>query len=132
MKQFSRLATVVVLMGLLAGTRSVQAGLITYSFTGTASGKVGGVSFSDAPLDVELFGDTSHVESPAAGFFTNHSSSATISIGGFGSGAFTFGKLVFVNQNLKKVGFSEALAQGFDLVDIGASGAGLESYDLKT
>ncbi len=80
-----------VLAAVLCSGAVAQAGPITYSLTATASGTLGGSSFTNALVTVTLSGDTANVvpgPAPYTDIVTN-SGTATVSVAGLGIGIFT-------------------------------------------
>jgi PEP-CTERM motif len=70
----------------------------TYTFTGTASGTIGGTAFSDATLTVTATGDISSVDFTSPTYFLYlPGGSSTFTISGIGSGTFTDETDVFDN-----------------------------------
>lgn len=77
--------------GLFCSVTQVQAGPISYSLTTTASGTLGGKSFTNALVTVTLTGDTANVApgpAPFADVLVNPGS-ATVSVSGFATATFT-------------------------------------------
>lgn len=114
-------------VALLAAAASASAIPLTYVFTGSASGDLGGSSFSDAAITVTLASDTTSASTVTA---------ASITIAGFGTSSFTAASGYFfynpsfsagspTNQGQPGVGF------GFGTPDlIGVTGAALAGYTL--
>lgn len=117
-------------MGALLSS-AVQAALITYTFTGIASGTLGRAAYSDQALTVVIQGDTSNVSGDVFGPKTPVIISGLtniITLGALLSDSITNGGLyVFNNQTSNVVGFGSN-ASG-DLINIGPD-ASLQTYDL--
>ena len=75
---------------LLLLTPAAFATQMVYTFTGTATGTVGGTAFTNAELTVSVSADSSTVGNSQGSYFVNATASNTaIYIGGVGSGGFT-------------------------------------------
>ncbi|HEY8100208.1 MAG TPA: PEP-CTERM sorting domain-containing protein [Burkholderiaceae bacterium] len=99
------LCGLVVALGIVA---QVNATPITFSFWGTATGSLGGQSFTDAAFSVTSLADTNNVHHnyiPGVDYvYANHSS---ISIAGFGLADFTIAITDLVNRNIGAFLFSD-------------------------
>ena len=62
---------------------------ITFEISATASGQIGGVSFSDALVQLKGNGDTAAVVDLAGGFFAVALSNSTVTISGVGTATIT-------------------------------------------
>ena len=73
---------------------------ITYTYTSTATGTIGGTPFTNATLTLSVTLDTGNVTNPG-GFFQNlyGANIATFSISGVGSGTLSSTGAIFLNQN---------------------------------
>jgi len=89
----------VVLASALTGAAafSVAAAPITYQEELTASGTLGGQSFSNADVVITQVSDTANVTNGGGGFFFNHGGTTTILIPGLGTATFTDETGAFVN-----------------------------------
>ena len=96
-----RVVSQVVVLALMAG--AAQAAPISYIFTGTGSGAIGQVSFSDVLVTVVATGDTDDVSGGDVLF--NQNIASTVSIGGVGTFSISNETYVFDNQPDEKVGF---------------------------
>jgi hypothetical protein len=74
---------------LLVFTRVADAGLITYTETATASGKLGSDSFSSALITFSGTGDTSGITQPIGGLYVLDLQSLNVSVAGVGSATLT-------------------------------------------
>lgn len=89
------------LAGLLVAAPESYATPITFTVQGTASGTVGGVSFSNEAFTITQTSDTSLVSSYSGytvDYSTPYASGATMSITGFGSGTISTQTQIFDNQ----------------------------------
>ena len=100
---------------------------ITYTLETTASGSLGGTSFTDAMVILSMTNNTTNVTNSAPGDFENVGTE-TVSIGGGTAVTFTDLTQVFSTQSVSTVGFEDLVLDDI-LGDIDASFA---SYDLKT
>lgn len=95
-----------------------QAAPITYSFTGTASGTLGGTAFNDKSFTITGAGDTDVLKPFGPGIYLLALQSVSVAVDGLGSGlavnAFNF----FVNQTVSEVGLLENLSG--DVFDVSA------------
>jgi len=82
-----------------------NADTVTYFFTGTASGTLDGVGFSDALLTVTAVGDTGNVSFNSGIYRIDSFSSVQIFISGFGTMDVLGTSYVFDNQNFGVAGF---------------------------
>jgi hypothetical protein len=73
-------------------------GPITYTFTTTATGTLGGTPFTDASIVITASGDTSNITNPFANLFRFTDPAATINISGVGLATFTDLSSVVDNQ----------------------------------
>jgi hypothetical protein len=112
MKGMNRAALVVIWVCLIS-IKSFAAPIV-FTHSGTGSGFIGGLSFSDSAFTITAVGDTSAVTGFFGGYFINHTS-ASISIEGAGDFHFTSSTRTFVNNHLALVGFSRAGMEGLDL-----------------
>jgi hypothetical protein len=113
---------------LFCGARQANADAITYTESGTATGSIGATNFTDALVTITFAGDMTDV-SGASGLFTNPVGTATVTIAGIGSAAFTDSLYVFVNQPYSVVGISDSTLD--DILDIFGNSA-FSTYGLTT
>ena len=113
---------------LFCGARRANADAITYTETGTATGSIGATNFTTALVTITFAGDTSNV-SGASGLFSNPVGTATVTIGGIGTFAFTDSLYVFDNQPFSVVGISDSTLN--DILDTIGSPA-FSTYDLTS
>src|ERR1700722_4913005 len=79
-----------VVVALSSLTSLVASPIGTYTFTGTASGTIAGVAFSDATLTVTASGDVGGVAFTSPSYFLDFAAgTASFDISGIGSGAFS-------------------------------------------
>jgi hypothetical protein len=91
-------------IGLLAST--AFASPIEFIHTGSGSGSINGVSFSQAAFTIDDFADTTAVQACGAQCLLVNDTSASITISGVGSFTFVTPTHTFVNNGLDLVGFS--------------------------
>jgi PEP-CTERM motif len=105
---------------------------VTFTYTGSASGTVGSMSFSNAAFTISAVGDTANRQTfntnGFTGFFIDHSS-VTISIAGIGVLQVTTGTRTFVNNSISMIGLSRAGINGSDLYDF-AQVPGASTWDM--
>src|SRR5436309_5139359 len=91
-----------VVLGMIVGGASVCAAPVTITFTGTATGTVGGTPFTNAAITVTVSGDTSNVANVGGGSFSlpYAANAAAFTISGIGSGTFTNSGSINANQNV--------------------------------
>jgi len=111
-----------------------SASSITYTFQGTGTGDLGGVSFVSTLFTITVEGDTGNVEYLGNGVFSNPALSSHIAIQGFQPASFITATRVFdagvVNKHfVDTLGFSRA-PNAADLLDL--PNAAFLSYDLAT
>jgi len=105
------------------------AGPITYTESATASGSLGGSSFTNALVTVKLDGDTANVVSGGGGFFTNSVGTFTVNVVGIGTAALTApGAEVFVNQTFAPA--AAGFGAGSSILD--TLNSSLSTYALTT
>jgi PEP-CTERM motif len=100
---------------------------ITYTLETTASGSLGGTSFTDATVILSMTNNTTNVTNSPSGFF-NNVGTVTVSVGGGTAVTFTNSTQIFSAQSVFTVGFDDADVG--DIVD--NAGAPFATYDLKT
>jgi len=110
-----------------------HAALITYTFTGIASGLLNDNSFSNQAFTIVIRGDTANVSTSIFNSGTPAIKLAltnTITIGALLSGSISDGGLyVFNNQTIQTVGFGSN--NHADLIDLGPDSS-LATYDLAS
>jgi len=120
------LATVVGLAG------QGQAAFITYTFSGTGTGDLGGSGFSNAPFRVTIQGDTTDISLLEPGILDIVNLPATIEIAGLGVAAFSNPVYVFNNQTNRVVGFGDYSFMDFQGDFWGQFSSPLATYGLDT
>jgi hypothetical protein len=123
------LATVAVL---LCGARQANADGITYTESDTATGSIGLINFTNALVTLTFVGDTSNVTNPLPGVFENTGGTATVTIFGIGTFAFTNAIGVFDNQGVSTAGISEVRGGGTFVDILDTSNLAFATYDLRT
>jgi hypothetical protein len=124
----TNLILVAVAVLLFCGARQANADAITYTESGTATGSIGLTNFTNALVTITFAGDTSNV-SEVSGLFSNPVGTATVTIGGIGTFAFTDSLYVFDNQPYSVAGISDSTLD--DILDTISSSA-LSTYGLTT
>jgi hypothetical protein len=114
-------------MVLVGASLSANASPIQFIFTGTGSGSLGDVEFSDAAFVLTEFGDTASRRSCGDGCTFIDSVSATVSLSGIGIFDFVTGTRTFDYTGL--IGFSRAGAGGLDLYNVFDVGP---AYDMAS
>ena len=128
-KPFAALSRVAAGVALFAAAASAHAIPLTYIFTGSATGDLGGASFTNAAITVTLASDTTSASTLTA---------ASISIAGFGTSSFTASSGYFFYNPSFSAGSASNVGQpgvgfGFGTPDlIGVTGAALAGYTLGT
>jgi hypothetical protein len=117
-----------VLLAILLAPSLGRAEMITYTFSGTGSGKLGTNSFSDASFVLTAFADTTNVTHNAQLVYQVPNSSVTIFVSGLNSATFTIPTTTFDNQNNPHAGISDP---HFDSPLVVADPA-FAHYDLTT
>jgi len=114
---------------LLLGAQSASADEITYTFQGTASGSIGGTSFTDSVFTITITADTNNISqftmgcSPTAcTIFDVAAAAATLSVDGMTT-TITSPIGVFDNQTVDVLGLSRITGPGM-------SGLGMDLLDL--
>jgi hypothetical protein len=81
---------------------------VTYTFSGTGSGDVGGAAFNNAPFTIAVSADTASIVNPAPGVYFLNDMASTIAIGGFSLATFNGidGNSIFANNGTSTAAFS--------------------------
>ena len=79
---------------------------IRYTVTDTASGTLGGVSFTNQTIAVSFLGDTTGVTG-SGGFFENIAGTGTVKIDGLSTATFTGPVDFFINQSAPAAGIAD-------------------------
>lgn len=93
---------------------------ITFIHTGSGSGVIGGLTFSDLDFIITAVGDTDDrvvLPNPATGWAIEHAS-ANIEIVGLGTFGFNIATRTFLNTDLNTVGFSRSELGGLEGSDL--------------
>ncbi|MGO9230636.1 MAG: hypothetical protein ACLQKA_15705 [Bryobacteraceae bacterium] len=113
---------------LSAGVVFGQTGV--YTFTGTASGTVGGTPFTNATLTVTSTGNVSAVSCTGGTCELNVAAGASsFTISGIGSGTFSGASYVFDNQNFGLAGFGVG-TDDIQIYDSSIGSAAFATYNL--
>ena len=91
---------------LIGGVGPAKAEFITFTESSTATGSLGGTTFTDALLTITSTGDTTQLQNPSLGFYAIDSLTANVTVAGVGSGSFTVATYVFSNQSTPGVGIA--------------------------
>lgn len=113
----------------LMSPASVKAAPIMYQYSAIASGFLGGSPFVDDPVTITAIGDTTLVTESLPGIFFNDAS-ATVTVTGIGSGAFTNATVAVANQNFVQVGVSDRDQN--QAILFSRSNPAYATYDLTT
>jgi PEP-CTERM motif len=100
---------------------------VTYTIEATASGSLGGTSFTDATVILSMTNNTTNVTNSAPGDFENVGT-VTVSIGGGTAVTFTDPTQVFSTKSVSAVGFEDLVVD--DILD--SISTSFATYDLKT
>jgi hypothetical protein len=93
-------------------------GLAAYTMSGTASGTLNGIAFTNAAVTVQGIGDPALI-TQAGGIFCNHLSSLSFNISGTGAGIVTDPFGIFGNPSVQAVGFERGVGcSSSDWLDI--------------
>ncbi len=87
---------------------------ITFTFTGSGTGTIGDVGFTDAGFVITAFGDTANRQALWDGYFIDHDS-ASINIDNVGAYDIQTGTRTFMNNATSTFGFSRSGLDGLDL-----------------
>jgi hypothetical protein len=118
---------VLAVLGLVAATVGrAGADPITYTESVTASGSLGGTSFTDALVTLTAMGDTGSITNPVPGIFVVPVT-ATVDVAGIGTADLTQSLVVFANQNNN---FDGVEAPTGDILDTG--NPAFATYALST
>jgi hypothetical protein len=126
-----KLRIAVIVASIAASAAAAHAERITYIFSGTASGVIGGIlGFIDEPFNVTLVGDTGNVTSGGTEWFNR--GSATFNVDGFaGTFAGVFNEAIVNNDpGSPRAAFGQF--QNPDFVAEALQNAAFETYDLTT
>lgn len=94
-------------VGLLAGPVIANAASIAYTWSGTGSGRLGDVGFSDAQFTLSMVADTGTVFDPGSGVLRNPAVTASVNIAGIGSAALSNAIFAVYNPILGSAGISD-------------------------
>jgi PEP-CTERM motif len=116
------------LAAFLGGSGRAGAAYVQYTETSSASGTFGGTAFTDAPITIIGFGDTTQIVSPSPGIFNLSLFANSVFVGGFATASFELDDIqMAVNQNTAEAGF--LFGQSENLL-LGLGVRGLSGYDL--
>lgn len=107
----------ILIAGLLAGLSFVaNAAPISFIHTGSGSGTLGDMTFSDAAFTITETSDTDMLESCGSGCYFINAGSTVLDLAGVGRFDFISGTRTFANNGF--VGLSRAGAEGIDLYNV--------------
>lgn len=87
---------------------------ITYTFAGTASGNLGGRTFTNEAFAIAVGSNTNSIEDCGGSLLNNDSIAATISISGFNVATFITPTAVFDYQSHSTLGFFQSWLQSWN------------------
>lgn len=108
-----------------------NAAIITFTHSGSTSGTLGGQAFAARPFQVIATGTTESRVAVTSNIFVIAHTSATISLEGLGTFAFSIPTQTFVNNLGRSVGFT-ATTSGLDLIEGPRQNAALATWDMTT
>jgi hypothetical protein len=115
---------------ILFGLNSVFAAPITFTFSGTASGSIGTINFTNDSFIITLSADTANIHNIGSGLYDVDGSSS-INLNGIGTANFLILNRVFANNTYNAVGFSRSSTiGGNDFLDLNDSS--LNGYNLAS
>jgi len=123
---------------LIPGATAFGGPILTYTFTGTATGMIGSTPFTSAALTVSGTADASAVTCSAGICGLDLAAGvASFTIGGIGSGTFSDASYFFDNQNNGGAGFGEFRPPPYccdtiDIEDSSVSSTVFASYNLQS
>lgn len=115
----------------------VEALPITYTETTTASGSLGGATFTNSQVTVSFVGDTASVINPMPGFVLNAVGTASVSVAGGIAATFNAGgQTAFVFQSMNGIGIGAqsrdaTVDQGGQTYILASNGPAFSAYDLR-
>ena len=112
--------------------RSRYAAPITYTFNGTASGRLGSTTFTNAAFAITAVGDTNDVTSIGTGVPCNNFLGAAFTLGGVGSGYITSPLSVAVNTGMQLLALTVGGCVDTSLIWISGYDAQISAYRLNT
>jgi len=121
-------AAIAVIVLALAGPAG--ASTITYVDTGTGSGTINGLAFTNAQFVIHATGNTTNAQSFGSGWFIDNTT-ADITIDALGTFTFITPTRFFVNNGNDTVGFSRAGAAGADLYN-GPTNPAFAAWTMQT
>jgi hypothetical protein len=113
----------------LCGAIQAFADNITYTESATATGTIGGTSFTDALVTITVVGSTSGITGTAGGVFENIGTSGSVTIGGIGTFTLTGIQTAFDSQLFSFAGITDTPPNGEILA---TSSSVFATYDLTT
>ena len=105
---------------------------ITYTFNGTASGRLGSTTFTNAAFAITAVGDTNDVTSIGTGVPCNDFIGAAYTLGGVGSGYITSPLSVAVNTGMQLLALTVGGCVDTSLIWISGYDAQVSAYRLNT
>ena len=120
-------AVVLGIAGAILGVSSTLAAPITYTEQATASGSLGGTTFTNASVTLTMLNDITNVSGGPAVFVNK--GTVTLSVAGFSSVTFTDTTQAVANQTAENGGFGDATE---DLAILFTGSAAFSTYNLET
>lgn len=106
--------------------------LMAFTQSGTGSGSIGGISFTEKIFTITATGDTTtathYAQGSSEGWYIDHLQTS-ISISGVGNYDFLTGTRTFVNNTYSEVGFSREGSFGYDLF-VGPKNSAFSTWDM--
>ena len=123
------LRTLLSILVLSAYSTTASATPVTYEFSGSGSGTIDGVSFTDAEFSFVTNADTEDIQSDSI-VFSQENLTGVLRVDGFAPATITENVRIFNNFSSEVVGIGHP---GGDLLNVAdQQGVGLDTYDLST
>ena len=122
----------------LSAAGHAEAVPITYTETATASGSLGGATFTDSQVTVRFVGDTAGVINPIPGFVVNAAGTASVTVAGGPAATFNAGgQTAFLFQSMGGAGIGAqsrdaTVDQGGQTYILATNGPAFATYDLTS
>ncbi|MBS0321577.1 MAG: hypothetical protein JSR18_13615 [Proteobacteria bacterium] len=113
-----------------AGTAG--AAVITYTFSGTASGTLGSTPFTNAAFTASAQADSTAAVVTSPGTYCNNTGPVTITIAGVGTTTTTGANLLFSNQSGPVWGFENGTCAAFNVDWLDVQDPNAATYNLDT
>lgn len=119
------------IIGIILSTGVVLGQTAVYTFTGTASGTIGGTPFTNATLTVTSTGNVSTVSCTSTCSLYPAAGASAFTISGIGTGTFSGSSYVFDNQSNAVAGFG-VVNDDIQIYDSSIGSAALATYNLQS